>query len=309
VPTVSSGGETSRNLCFVLIEKATLSSESPAGVPRFSFGRYVRSLHYVMVSILVFVFVAFVAIGWALRPPASGFPSVPNTLYLQVLAPGVHTLTEQLVQRADGSVQLIVQSDQNPQGPTLLGIYNPAGARVCTPKHLYRFTSSGILRMPAFKVTEERASQSNPNAPVGPVAETIVNSVGPGVYVDICYPRTPPVRFVGAYLSAQFPKVQLLSGRLQNLRSKLTVKGANTADFSIQSPLSPSSTDVASWTWSQAGGLAIHFSAIDASTSQYENHQAFLSGIALGIAGGALITILQELVVPFSRRKDKRLGD
>jgi hypothetical protein len=273
----------------------------------------VRSLHYFMVSILVLVLVAFVAVGWALRPPTSGFPSVPNNLYLQVMAPGVRTLTERLVLRADGSVQLIVQSDQNPQGPTLLGIYNPAGARVCTPKNLVRFTYSGgnmeELPMPAFKVQDERASQSNPDAPVGPVQEIIVNSVGPGVDVYICFPRTTPVRFIGAYLSAQFPRVQLLSGRLQDLRSVLTLKGANTADFSIQSPFSPSSTNATSWTWSQAASeQAIHLSAIDVSTSQYENHQAFLSGIALGIAGGALITILQELVAPFSRRKDERLG-
>jgi hypothetical protein len=89
----------------------------------------------------------------------------------------------------------------------------------------------------------------------------------------------------------------------------LILKGADTADYSIQSPVTPQKTNPTSWAWAQAASAqSIHLSAIDVTTSQYENHQAFLSGIALGIAGGALITILQELVAPFSRRKDERFG-
>lgn len=90
---------------WLLIDKAA-TPETPTAAPRFSFGRHVRSLHYVMVSILTIVFVVFVAVGWALRPPISGFPSVPSNLTMQVSAPGVRTMTEQLVLRTDGSVAL-----------------------------------------------------------------------------------------------------------------------------------------------------------------------------------------------------------
>lgn len=40
------------------------------------------------------------------------------------------------------------------------------------------------------------------------------------------------------------------------------------------------------------------------SGTQHDTFRAFLSGIFFGIAGGSIITFLQELVVPFSRRRD-----
>lgn len=299
----------------LLIDK-TATPETPAAAPGFSFGRYVRSLHYIMVSILFIVLVVFVAVGWTLRPPTSGFPSVSNNLTLQVSAPGVRTMTERLVLRADGGARLIVQSVQNPKGPTTLWINHWAGERVCTPKQTVSVTYGDEMHVhpiPAFKVKFLRQQTATgvpiPNGPAGPVTSIEVDSVGPGVDVYICFRRAAPVRFVGAYLSAQFAPISLVNAHLQNVRSVLILKGANTADFSIQSPVSPLSTDATSWFWAQpATAQRIHLSAINVTTSQYENHQAFLSGIALGIAGGALITILQELVAPFSRRKDERTG-
>ena len=115
-----------------------------------------------MVSILTIVFVVFVAVGWALRPPNSGFPSVPGNLTMGVSAPGVRTMTEHLVLRTDGRVRLIIKSVQNPKGPTTMSIYNLAGGHVCTPKQ--KVTVNGdevnINPIPAFKVKRIRQPPS-----------------------------------------------------------------------------------------------------------------------------------------------------
>jgi len=192
-----------------------------------------------------------------------------------------------------------------------MSIYNLDGGHVCTPKQ--KVTVSGgdevnVNVIPAFKVKRMRQP---PSIAFGNVPQrwTNVDSVGPGVDVYICWSHVAPVRLAGAYLSAQFAPVTLVYGHLQHVLSVLILKGADTSDFSIQSPVTPRSTNATSWSWFQAASTqSIHLSAINVTTSQYENHQAFLSGIALGIAGGALITILQELVAPFSRRKDERIG-
>jgi hypothetical protein len=263
-----------------------------------------------MVSVLIVVLVAFVVVGWALRPPTVSFPSVPSNLTMQVTATGVSTMTERLVLRTDGRTRLIIESVQNPQGPTKMLIYNLHGGRVCTPKQSSRTTGDNVHvnPIPAFRVKHVHQPLSL-GAFGGPQSWTRVDSVGPGVDVYICWSRDGAVSQVGAYLSAQFAPVSLLYGRLQHVRSVLILKGADTADYSIQSPVTPQKTNPTSWAWAQAASAqSIHLSAIDVTTSQYENHQAFLSGIALGIAGGALITILQELVAPFSRRKDERFG-
>jgi hypothetical protein len=296
---------------LLLIENATASSDSPAGAPRFSFRRYVRSLHLIMVSVLIIVLVAFVVVGWALRPPTAGFPSVPSNLTMQVTATGVSTMTERLVLRSDGRARLVTESVQNPQGPTKVLLYDLHDGHVCTPKQTVSVNGDVVHEQPTPAFTVKRIHQPlSLGAFGGPQSWTRVDSVGPGVDVYVCWSHGGPVSQVGAYLSAQFAPVSLLYGRLHHVRSVLILKGANTADYSIQSPVTPLRTNPTSWAWAQAASAqSIHLSAIDVTTSQHENHQAFLSGIALGIAGGALITILQELIAPFSRRKDERVGD
>jgi hypothetical protein len=258
-----------------------------------------------MVSILLVMLVVFAAVGWSLRPPPTGFPQVPEALSMQLTAKGIQSMTERLVLRTDGRVRLIVKSDEDPPGATTLSIYNIGSGHVCTPKQVVtqNLDAITIKETPAFKVKQIR----NQLGYGGPTSWTDVDSVGPGVDVYICWRRDAPVRVSGAYLSAQFPPISLVYDYLQRVDSVLILKGANTADYSIQSPVSPLATDATSWSWAQAASAqSIHLSAIDVSTSQHENYESFLSGIAFGIAGGALITLLQELVAPLSRRKDQR---
>jgi hypothetical protein len=40
--------------------------------------------------------------------------------------------------------------------------------------------------------------------------------------------------------------------------------------------------------------------------TRHDSYRAFVSAVAFGVAGGASITLIQELVVPFTRRRDAR---
>ena len=80
--------------------------------------------------------------------------------------------------------------------------------------------------------------------------------------------------------------------------------------FSLQATIGPSVTDQRSWTWRReapaitpANALQpvanydpIAFSGVNVSETQQENVRAFLAGVLLGIAGGAVITLIAELV-------------
>ena len=46
--------------------------------------------------------------------------------------------------------------------------------------------------------------------------------------------------------------------------------------------------------------------AVNTNTNQHEENLSFFSGVILGVAAGALISILTELVAPLSRRRDNR---
>jgi hypothetical protein len=78
--------------------------------------------------------------------------------------------------------------------------------------------------------------------------------------------------------------------------------------YTLQSQFSPVDATDQSWQWSSQVpvGDIVHVTAINQSVTQHETYLSFLSGIAFGIAGGAVITILQELLDPLSRRRDRR---
>jgi hypothetical protein len=87
----------------------------------------------------------------------------------------------------------------------------------------------------------------------------------------------------------------------------LNPRAGDLANYVIQSLTSASSANASSWTWDATVTTdVIRVSAVNVSGTQHDNFLAFLSGITLGIAGGALMAILQEVVAPLSRRRDAR---
>jgi hypothetical protein len=81
----------------------------------------------------------------------------------------------------------------------------------------------------------------------------------------------------------------------------------NTADFALQDETAPSSSNRAGWGWTQSWRAPpIQVTAVNTSAQQNGQYRAFPSGILFGVAGGAFITILQELVARLNRRRDER---
>ncbi len=112
--------------------------------------------------------------------------------------------------------------------------------------------------------------------------------------------------------SAQFPEVDANKHNQYvavPMTRELYADGGNTADYVIQSPATPTTYSTDSWQWSaqtSAATALLHVSAANASGTQQQAFRGFLSGIALGLAGGALIAILLELIGPLSRARDAR---
>jgi len=94
------------------------------------------------------------------------------------------------------------------------------------------------------------------------------------------------------------------------MTATLTPRAGDTGQFSLQATTGPSVTGTRSWAWhldatasastsgAQPSGRfdPIAFSAASVAETQQENVRAFLSGVLLGIAGGAVITLIAELI-------------
>jgi hypothetical protein len=126
-----------------------------------------------------------------------------------------------------------------------------------------------------------------------------------------------PVNAAGPYLSARFPPLQGLwperaftqvpvSGDVgdASVARVLNLDGGNIANFSIQSDPHPVPFGSGTWTWRTTHSpQVIELAAIDETETQRESNNAFYSGVLIGIAGGALIGLITELVVPLSRKR------
>jgi hypothetical protein len=119
------------------------------------------------------------------------------------------------------------------------------------------------------------------------------------MFVRLCWSSDGPVNLNGSYLSAQFPDVDAHSNSQDRyvevpVTLLLSADGGNTADYVIQSPSTPTTFSADSWQWSDqtTASAPLRLTAVNTSASQHQTFKGFLSGIALGLAGGALIAIL-----------------
>jgi hypothetical protein len=270
---------------------------------------YWNEVHLEMVVVLVAILLVLVGVGWSLRPQSSGFPNVPENVSLSVQAQGVTTVSETLTRRSDNSAVLEVQAVTKDQlsvtGPWTLAIGNLEPGHICTPYPTVTF-GSGAGALAIEQLSPFHVSHPSPASTGGPpVVLTDVTSSGP-FYVRMCWSSNAPVSLNGSYLSAQFPFVTVDPGSAQVSRQLLPDAG-DTADYVIQSQTTPSSAASNSWSWSgPASNDSVRLSAVNVSGAQHDNFRAFLSGVTLGIAGGALIAIIQEFIAPLSRRRDAR---
>ncbi len=86
---------------------------------------------------------------------------------------------------------------------------------------------------------------------------------------------------------------------------------ADTADYTIQSLQQPKVVMSDSWQWPADKTLPepLAFAAVNTSETQHDTYDAFLSGIMFGVAGGALVSLIVELVAPFRSRQERRTAE
>jgi hypothetical protein len=273
---------------------------------------YIGRVHLEVIAILLPVFVILVALGWVTRPQSTGFSTVPDNVLVTLNANGINGVSEVLHRTADNGAVLDITADPPwSAGAWTVGIDNLDGARLCTPSELPDNVIPGLtVSGPPTAVAPQRLTSLGTSLGV-PSYE--VKSKGP-MSVWLCWSSNGPVNLNGSYLSAQFPTVDAHSNSQNRyvqvpMTLVLYADGGNTADYVIQSPSTPTAFSADSWQWSAQTTTAsalLRLSAVDTSASQHQTFTGFLSGIALGLAGGALVAILLELVGPLSRSRDAR---
>jgi len=287
---------------------ATDATDRTAAQPRHI--GYIRQIHLELVLLLVVISAAAAVFGLSLRPQSNGFPKVPEGLSLSVSGNQVHALSETLVRTSENGSKLELLGSDILQSPLpterwKLSVGNLGTGRVCTPGE--------------YSVDNGGASEGVPIPTQHPTHPVFVSTGGPPVsytdvqnrgffYVVLCWSSAGPVSLSGSYLSAEFPSV-FDDSQTVSLTRTLVANSGDTANFAIESQKAPTIAFSASWQWPllrTVDASRLRFSAIDVSGTQHDTYRAFVSGIILGIGGGAVITLLQELVLPLSRRRDAR---
>lgn len=130
-------------------------------------------------------------------------------------------------------------------------------------------------------------------------------------YIKVCWNHDGPAAQSGSYLSAQFPTEGLLASGTWPLTDTLGPNSGNLTNYTVQSQVAPSTPTPYTWQWtnSDIGLDGLGVTAISLSGTRHDNFRGFLSRVTLGVAGGALIAILAELMGPLSRRRDDKYSD
>jgi hypothetical protein len=274
--------------------------------------RYVTEIHLELVAVLVVICVALGLFGWTLRPQSAGFPTVPENSSIFVTDAGVTKVYTSLGRLADNGAQLTLLSFQSsstsavtpaPSQHWSVEIDNIGRGHICTPRYYVTGDGGALEKLGKARITHPVLPTVTP----GPVPyRTLVTSSGL-LYLRVCWPSGGPISLNGSYLSAQFPPENTETFSPIEVTRVLYPNAGDTADFVIQSPSEPSSVQPDSWQWPArvALGNPLHLSAINVSGTQHDSYRAFLSGIVFGIAGGALISLVAELVGPLSRRRER----
>lgn len=276
---------------------------------------YVGRLHLVGIVTLAVLTAGLAALGFRLRPASGGYPAVtsPMAISAPALLPEADSenLTEELTQtQGDGAVLTLTYStliaNANRSGSWSLVLFDPTpGWRLCTPSSL-KFGDGTVIA--SVHVPRQRAIPQlgiTNTEPAGSRAFEIASS-GPLV-IKLCWSNDGPVQSNGAYLSAYFAPVTNARMRV-NLTRQLSLETGSAANYSIQSAVQPSSQTPGGWRWSSRtpSAAAIGVSGVNASETQHDGYLAFVSGIVFGVAGGALVALIQELVAPFRTRRELR---
>jgi hypothetical protein len=254
---------------------------------------------------LVALTIAFLLLGFHFRPSANGPARIPDAPVLTVtFQPSLSNVSIDLslVQPARTGARAKLKIDA-------------AG--------LFRSRESGVrwtMYVQGFRgyICTQRPYQASFKTFDGPQNYRISRSskipVIPGtpfLIVDLCWKSRPPVAISGSYISAALPSIIAVPNQVGTVtRSLGPLRGTSLSAYTLAVGIAPTKIDSRSWNWtsplsdnsaSQASaGIGVIGSSVVG--LQHENFDAFLSGIFLGIAGGAAVAGVVALLDVVSRR-------
>jgi hypothetical protein len=257
---------------------------------------------------MTIVFVVGGVVGWVLGPSSSSPPAVPPT-------PSVHALFEPVPQ----NFEVVANLSQLVGGTARLSLIASGSFRPTTRVVSWQFDLSHLTGHPC--------SNLGPNSGVPPMVALRQTRQGPNSYdisgssttsastevfadVRVCWGSDPPIVTNGPFLSAALP--QVLAGIDQgSLTRVLRLEGTSLFEYSLQSGTSPTVTTGRSLLWTNPlsqnvdspSSEELPVSGASIPGLQRDNQRSFISGILLGIAGGAFVTLLASIVTKLDDKK------
>ena len=206
-------------------------------------------------------------------------------------------------------------------------INDPGTTVPCSYPH--QLTEVGGGAADSMPVTPPHVGPPPVNVTPGVVSRVYTPAV-PGstfFFVRLCWRENAPIGTDGQYLGAELPPVSWtptapgaaagtgagavhLSETLEPA-ARAPAGGDDTSVYTIQSNPSPDFYTSTDWQWQQTGVdttgtghqyyvAPVYFTAVNGRTAEQESRKVFLSGILLGLAGGALLTLVAEAAKPLS---------
>jgi hypothetical protein len=258
----------------------------------------VHQFHLELVILLGLICVVLGLLGWWLRPPSTGFPDLPQGLSFNLVGGATGTgVDETLTRTSEGGAVLDLDVDP---------LTDPSPADNATPWTLQvTGLGSGRVCSAGQRLVHTVLNVGSDTGQIITVHIVAVQGRGQ-VSVNFCWSpgAAAPVALSGSYLSAQFPG--FVGTGINSTYRQFYPNAGNGEDFIIQSQPQPTYEDADTWIWN--GGTQptepLGVAAFNVSNNQHDAYRGFLSGIALGVAGAALIGLVTELLLPWSRRRD-----
>ncbi|HMD46265.1 MAG TPA: hypothetical protein VKG43_08905 [Acidimicrobiales bacterium] len=292
------------------------------------FGTYRRGIHGVFALVMLVLTVALAVVGLHLEP-SNGPPPPSHELSLlsititphpdpfDVLSPLAITEALQLTGGSSGELDLNVDAN----APAAASYTWKVDAvyfhgQLCPQQRSGVHTSTGnLIANPKLQTPRNAYTEFSGQTSAGDQ-----QAIGDIIQLDLCWTQGSPATLRDGYLTSTLPPLEYLPPFNPNATS-VTVPtwdltqnlggGRNTVDtlaeYQQQAGQPPTDISPSQWSWvstltDTSSNEPRLVNAVSLPQLQKENHDAFLAGVLFGIAGGALVAFLQEVLVPLRRR-------
>lgn len=262
------------------------------------------NLGWIVVLILAGMTIASFAWGFALQPTKNTPAEVPN--------PPVLNLSFQLGRPSNLSVYSFLKQANSQRTELVMD----AVGSFASSQRTTRWTLS-VLGFTGYLCTKQAAAARLIPMPglsrdyeVDGHSRIPTTNGRPFLVISLCWNNGSPLITNGAYISAALSPILVAAGQSGTVTRSLVLSGTSLSSYSLAGGIAPTETTARSWVWTDnlSGSFQSQARAeipIIASSLpgiQRDNRDIFFSGILLGIAGGALVSIVPALLSAFDRR-------